>query len=308
MKKISTFALVLSLLSASAQANVDVVFTSANHGQRGRTVVADKIISVMQKAKKKLHIAVAHFNSESITQALIDFHNARNNNADPDDDVEILVMLDLGEYGDKKSKSKRLEKAGIEVRYKTYSIAFFHPHSQLMHHKYMIVDETDLITGSYNWSDTAENTNYENILHYHKRNVKKVIKAFQGEFDKLWNLDRDKYQGFLKSMTAKKGEPGYKRFVPIHFNNDYFKTPMSLTRDELRKVRGLAARMGIFGNRSARGNKFFDRESNTGTSQAPSGRFLPGNWRAVTASSSNTEASTAGAAGAVRGANNGDGN
>ena len=40
-------------------------------------------------------IAVAHFNSESITHALIDLNNARNRNVDRADDVEIRVLLDL---------------------------------------------------------------------------------------------------------------------------------------------------------------------------------------------------------------------
>jgi mitochondrial cardiolipin hydrolase len=300
MKKL-TLTLAALLFCSMASANVDVVFTSANHGHRDRAVVADKIISVMQGAKNKIHIAVAHFNSERITNALINIHNAKNKNADPEDDLEILVMLDLGEYGDRKSKSQRLEAAGIKVRYKTYSIAFFHPHSQLMHHKYMLVDDTDLVTGSYNWSDTAEFSNYENILHYHKRNVKKVLAAFRSEFDKLWTMERDKYDAFVKSLSSKKGEDGYKRFIPVHFNNDYFKSPMSLTRSELKVVRSLAAKLGIFKDRSVRGNKYFDRESKTGTSVAPAGAFLPDNWEAVSGSTPATGGtSTDGATGALR--------
>lgn len=299
MKKSILGALALVFIASPSFANVDVIFTSANHGNPGSAVAADKIIEVMGKAKKKIHIAVAHFNSDRITKALIDLHKARNTNDDSDDDIEIKVMLDLGEYGDKKSKSKRLEAAGIDVRYKTYSLAFFHPQSQLMHHKFMLVDDTDLITGSYNWSDTAEYKNYENILHYYRRNVKKVIAAFRGEFDKLWEMERDKFAPFLKAMTAKKGEDGYQRYVPIHFNNDYFKSPMSLTRSELRKIRSAASKLGVF---SFRGNKFLDRETKKGTSVLPPGTFIPSAWQPVTESNpgSTPGVSSSGATGAMR--------
>lgn len=299
MKKSILGALALILLTTPCFANVDVIFTSANHGNPGSAVAADKIIEVMGKAKKKIHIAVAHFNSDRITKALIDLHKARNTNADSSDDIEIKVMLDLGEYGDKKSKSQKLEAAGIDVRYKTYSLAFFHPQSQLMHHKFMLVDETDLVTGSYNWSDTAEFKNYENVIHYYKRNVKKVIAAFRGEFDKLWDMERDKYAPFLKAITAKKGEDGYQRYVPIHFNNDYFKSPMSLTRSELRKIRSAASKLGVF---SFRGNKYLDREKREGTSTPPPGTFIPSTWQPVTESNPNSTpgVSSSGATGAIR--------
>lgn len=302
MKKSILGALALLLIATPSYANVDVIFTSANHGNSGSTVAADKIIEVMGKAKTKIHIALAHLNSKRITKALIDIHKARNTNEDTSDDLDIKVMLDLGQYGDRKSRSKDLEAAGIDVRYKTYSLAFFHPHSQLMHHKFMIVDDTDLVTGSYNWSDTAELKNYENILHYYKRNVKKVIAAFRGEFDKLWDLERDKYEPFLKAMTTKKGEEGYQRFVPVHFNSGYYNSPMSLTRAELRKIRSASARMGVF---SARGYKYFDREKREGTSNAPTGTFLPSTWQPVTGSGNPSGAadpgvSSSGATGAMR--------
>lgn len=276
MKKITVFSALILLLAAAqlAEANVKVLFTSANHGN-GTTVVADHIIATMKKAKKKVKIAVAHFNSQDITDAIIQLHKERNENADKSDDLEFEILFDMGQYADKKSKAKQLEAAGLPVRYKIFSLAFFHPHSQLMHHKFMLVDDTDLITGSYNWSDTAETKNYENVLHYYKRNVKDIIKDYQGEFDKLWDMNRDKFDSFLKTITAKPGEPGYNRYVPVHFKTDFFNSPMTLTRAQFAKVRSAIAKMGFFGARGSSGYLYFDREAKAGTSVAPTGQFVP---------------------------------
>ena len=309
MRKL-TFALslwALSALATPASANVDVLFTSANHGA-GTTVVADRIAEVMGRAERFIHIAIAHYNSERLTEALIAVHRARNQNADPGDDVEIRVMLDMGEYGDKKSKAKRLEAAGIDVRYKTYSLSFHHPESQLMHHKFMIVDGLELVTGSYNWSDTAEKLNYENVLHYYRRNVKQVIADFQGEFDKLWKLDRERYVPFMATLKAKPGDPEYQPVIPVHFNNAYFDTPMSLDRSEVKALRSAAARLGYFSDRANVYKRYFDREARLGlgVDDAPAGSFLS-RWQESTENPGSAPADTTpqpaasgpGAAGAV---------
>jgi len=266
--------LLVVAIGGPLEANVEALFSSANHGQPGSTVIADRVIQVMNKAEKSIKIAVAHFNSASITKALIDIHERRNKNASSEDDLSIEVLLDLGEYGDKKSKSKLLEAAGITVRYKMYSVAFFHPQSQLMHHKFMLIDGKELVTGSYNWSDTAELKNYENILHWWGRNTKEIIKDFQGEFAKLWDQRRDRFPSFLASLTAGPGDPRYRRVVPVHFNSDYFRGAMTVTRSELAKVRSAFARMGFYRDRGNSGRRFFDRESGRGGSDLPAGRFM----------------------------------
>jgi phosphatidylserine/phosphatidylglycerophosphate/cardiolipin synthase-like enzyme len=55
--------------------------------------------------------------------------------------------------------------------------------SNHMHHKFMIADSDTLITGSYNWTLSAANYNYENILVTREATA---IKAFANQFEKLW--------------------------------------------------------------------------------------------------------------------------
>ena len=83
-------------------------------GETNRAVIGDRIVEVMNKAETRIHIAVAHFNSERLARALIKI-NERNRNEDPDDDIEIKVLVDMGEYGTSKSRARDLEAAGIDV-------------------------------------------------------------------------------------------------------------------------------------------------------------------------------------------------
>lgn len=231
------------------------VFSSANH-DTGSTVISDEIVALMQKAKKSIIIDVAHFNSKRIANALIAIRNSKPN-------LKIEVLLDMGEYGDKKSRCKELERAKIDVRYKMYSLAFHHPRSQLQHHKTMIVDDRDMITGSYNWSDTAEDSNYENIIvvQGHVRRNKKMVKAFLDEHDKLWNLGNDVYARFLSAMKAEPGDANYKPVVPIHFDTDYFRAVMTLTRKQMAPLRSAASKSGVWADRKNKESSYVNRET-----------------------------------------------
>jgi cardiolipin hydrolase len=52
-----------------------------------------------------------------------------------------------------------------------------------MHHKFMIVDDLALVTGSYNWTQSAARFNHENILVMKEPGV---VKSFLKEFEQLW--------------------------------------------------------------------------------------------------------------------------
>lgn len=247
------------------------VFSGQNQGD-DTYVVADAIIEQFQKAEKYIKIDVAHFNSRRIANALIAFHQAN-------PQVEIEVLLDLGEYGDRRSRARELESGGITVRYKTYSLAFFHPRSQLQHHKTIMVDGESMVTGSYNWSDTAEHNNFENVIVVDKssRN-RQMLEDFEAEHDKLWDMGRDQYPGILAAMQAQPGDPAYRRYLPIHFDTNYLRATMALTRSEIRPLRSAGWRAGLFGKQDD-GKKnaefsFLDRETNDVYHGTPSGTFV----------------------------------
>lgn len=252
----------------------EAVFSTTNTS--ATTVVADKIIEVMRTAQESILIDVAHFNSKQIAGALIDLHRSR-------PQVKIEVLVDLGEYSDGKSRVKDLERAGIEVRYKVYSLVWLHPRSQLMHHKTMIVDRTRVVTGSYNWSDTAESSNYENIIviEGHVSKNRACAAAFVAEHEKLWGLGREVFPRFRAAMLASPSSQGFKKIIPVHFDTPYFNEVMTLTRDEFGPVRAVAFDSGILERRADGSTKYhndatyLDREAGGPyRGPAPQGRFL----------------------------------
>jgi cardiolipin hydrolase len=53
-----------------------------------------------------------------------------------------------------------------------------------MHNKYAIIDESVIVTGSFNWTTQAINNNQENLLFYED---KELAAQYVKEFNKLWN-------------------------------------------------------------------------------------------------------------------------
>ncbi len=80
-----------------------------------------------------------------------------------------------------------------------------HPAQHDIHHKYAIVDATNpasdpqVITGSHNWSASAENSNDENTLIIHSAVVANI---FLQEFEARWN-------GLLESVKGVENIPGF---------------------------------------------------------------------------------------------------
>jgi cardiolipin hydrolase len=53
-----------------------------------------------------------------------------------------------------------------------------------MHNKYAIIDESIIVTGSFNWTTQAINNNQENLIFYED---KELASQYLKEFNKLWN-------------------------------------------------------------------------------------------------------------------------
>jgi phosphatidylserine/phosphatidylglycerophosphate/cardiolipin synthase-like enzyme len=60
-----------------------------------------------------------------------------------------------------------------------------------MHHKFVLLDDRIVLTGSYNWTFASEEQNYENLLILQDRTL---IDQYRQEFDSLW-ASADEVQG-----------------------------------------------------------------------------------------------------------------
>jgi phosphatidylserine/phosphatidylglycerophosphate/cardiolipin synthase-like enzyme len=89
--------------------------------------------------------------------------------------VEIRIISDNFKVEDTGSDIEDLSRVGIPVKLDTTD--------NHMHHKFMIVDNKIVLTGSYNWTRSAALYNQENIL---SMDDEEVVSKFSNEFEKLW--------------------------------------------------------------------------------------------------------------------------
>jgi len=120
--------------------SVSVCFSPNNNCQ-------EHIIKIVNKAQYQILVQAYSFTSSEIGEALI---KARERG------VDIKVLLDKSHLKEKKSLSPILINNGIDVKIDRVN--------GIAHNKIMIVDESIVITGSYNFTKAANNRNTENLL------------------------------------------------------------------------------------------------------------------------------------------------
>lgn len=124
------------------------------------------IISQIRLAKQEILICLFTISDDRIASEII----ARHKNG-----VKIRLISDNDKAMDEGSDIQKLSQAGIPIR---LDVTPNH-----MHHKFALFDNATVITGSYNWTRSAERYNHENIL---VTNSAKVMTAFKKEFGSLW--------------------------------------------------------------------------------------------------------------------------
>jgi len=129
----------------------------------------DEIIHWIDQANKSIHILIYSFTLDSIGDALIRAHKRG---------VEVKVVFEEDQIT-RYSEYQRLKAAGIEVRNDT--------NPRLMHDKVMIIDGIIVITGSYNYSRSAEEYNNENLIVILSDQVASI---YEEEFQKIWRQSR----------------------------------------------------------------------------------------------------------------------
>jgi phosphatidylserine/phosphatidylglycerophosphate/cardiolipin synthase-like enzyme len=89
--------------------------------------------------------------------------------------VDVRIVMEKSEIG-QGSEYEKMKRAGIQVRLDT--------NPAIMHNKVAIIDGTVVITGSYNWSASAETRNDENLIIIRSA---QVAAEYEKAFQKIWN-------------------------------------------------------------------------------------------------------------------------
>lgn len=150
---------IASTASLLAQPEVTILFSPEDN-------CAQQIVSVIDGAQSSIDMAMYSFTSRPIAQALVEAF---------DRGVKVRVYLEQTQQRDTYSKGGFLEKKGLPLKYKSGV--------GLMHHKFAVVDETVVLTGSYNWTASADLKNDENLLVINSR---PIAKAYSDYFSRLW--------------------------------------------------------------------------------------------------------------------------
>ena len=122
----------------------------------------------METAVDELLICVFTISDDRLSDAIMTAH--RNG-------LTVRVISDNDKMYDRGSDVGRLSQAGVNVR-----IDLSPEH---MHHKVMIIDGRTVMTGSYNWTRSAETRNEENLISV---DDPQLAIRFTEEFERIWNL------------------------------------------------------------------------------------------------------------------------
>jgi cardiolipin hydrolase len=159
--------LLFSLLLSGIAARASEVYFSPNGGARQRLVRA------IEGSQRSIDIAVYNFTASELAEAL---YAAKARGVR----IRVLVDRERAEAGASGIRGLRLN--GVAVR----SLGV--PEQSLMHHKFAVFDERLVVTGSYNWTNSAERANYENLV---VLEAPEVVRRFQQEFHRLWREARE---------------------------------------------------------------------------------------------------------------------
>ena len=152
--------IVLSItISISILAKTEVYFSLYDNPQK-------EIIKNINQAEAFINIAMYIFTDREIALPLIKAQERG---------IKVRLYLDKDQVDYKYSQSRLLVQKGIKTRIST--------NNYIMHNKFAIIDNRILLTGSYNWTFSANHRNDENLMVI---DDPEIIEIFQNQFEKLW--------------------------------------------------------------------------------------------------------------------------
>lgn len=134
--------------------------------------IQQAIIGMINSAQSSVKVAIFSFTDQKIADALIAAHQRG---------VKVEVITDPAQFKERYSKVTLLQKEGIKVlEYNPNYVSDMR--SNLMHHKFAIIDTVKVITGSFNWTVAAQKRNQENLVVLQDA---QIVTSFDQQFDKI---------------------------------------------------------------------------------------------------------------------------
>lgn len=126
----------------------------------------NRIRTAILGAKSSIDICVFTISDDLISDTIVQKHK---------DGIKIRIITDNDKCNDLGSEIHDLSIKNIPIKTDNSTAH--------MHHKFVVIDKTFIITGSYNWTKSAARENQENIL---ALNDKQIASFYLKEFERLW--------------------------------------------------------------------------------------------------------------------------
>lgn len=140
----------LSLYTVAPGLSADLVLPRDTQAQvyfSPRGGAQDAIVAEIAHAKESIFVQADSFTSEPIVKALIQAHLRG---------VKVEIILDKSQRTDPRSGTAAVREAGIHT--------LIDSRHAIAHSKVMIIDESLVVSGSFNFTKSAEEKNAENLL------------------------------------------------------------------------------------------------------------------------------------------------
>lgn len=134
----------LSVFTSQA-AETYIVSTQAYFSPNGGA--QDAVVRELKNAKKSVFVQAYSFTNQPIAKALVEAQRRG---------VDVFVILDKSNRTAKYSAADFTDHFGVDT--------YIDDKHAIAHNKIMIIDKEIVITGSYNFTKAAENSNAENLL------------------------------------------------------------------------------------------------------------------------------------------------
>ncbi|MEM3022111.1 MAG: phospholipase D family protein [Candidatus Bathyarchaeia archaeon] len=125
-----------------------------------------RLLYWLSRANFSIHVLIYSFTLDSVGDALIAAHRRG---------LDVRIVMEGDEAGQGGSEYGRLKGAGVPVRLDT--------NPALMHNKVAIIDGSIVITGSFNWTASAEARNNENMIVIRSA---QIAALYEEEFERVW--------------------------------------------------------------------------------------------------------------------------
>lgn len=143
----------------------------------------EAIVTALNRATNNILVQAYSFTSAPIAKSLVDAHRRG---------VEVSVILDKSQRSEKYSSATFLLNSGIRT--------LIDDKHAIAHNKIMLIDNHKLITGSFNFTKAAEQSNAENLL------IIDRDAALAQKYRDNWKAHEGHSSVYLRSLPPKIGD------------------------------------------------------------------------------------------------------